>query len=142
MPALVQLVYLSSAVELFEPEQIKALMAQSVANNTALGITGILLYKDGNFLQAIEGEEPAIDGLFAKIAADPRHKTITKLLKAKIVDREFSNWAMAFKDLASPEIRNNPAYSDYLQTELVASEFSQQPSKAKTLLKTFSRAFR
>lgn len=46
-----QLVYLSSAVELFREEELKDLLATSRLNNEKLHVTGMLLYHEGNFIQ-------------------------------------------------------------------------------------------
>ena len=51
-----QLIYLSSATEMFTKEKLLALLEQSRPNNARLGITGILLYSNGNFMQTLEGE--------------------------------------------------------------------------------------
>ena len=34
----------------------------------------MLLYKDGNLMQVLEGEESAVRALYAKITADDRHR--------------------------------------------------------------------
>jgi len=51
----VPLVYVSSATELFSDTQLENLLLRSRQNNSTLGITGMLLYKDGNFMQCLEG---------------------------------------------------------------------------------------
>ena len=38
-----------------------------------MGITGLLLFIDGGFLQMLEGEERAVRELYTRIAADRRH---------------------------------------------------------------------
>jgi len=67
------LVYVSSATLPFSGEDLRALLATCRENNAELGVTGMLLYKDGNFMQVLEGDEQAVRGLYARIAADPRH---------------------------------------------------------------------
>lgn len=64
-------------------------------NNTRLGVTGALLVSDDSFVQVLEGDEPVVRNLYARIAEDARHEQI-KLLKEEIVgERTFGRWAMA-----------------------------------------------
>jgi hypothetical protein len=51
---MLSLVYASSAKQLFSEEDLTALLQQSRDNNTRLGLSGLLLYKDGNFMQVLE----------------------------------------------------------------------------------------
>ena len=66
---LVRLLYASRAVD-NSPEAVEAILAQSRAHNTACGITGILCYGAGTFLQAIEGGRMAISELYGHIQRD------------------------------------------------------------------------
>ena len=46
-------------------------------------------------MQVVEGPIEAVDGLFQKIAADPRHKDVLVLsLQDEVEDRQFPTWAM------------------------------------------------
>ena len=56
MGSLYQIVYLSTATEPFSKAQLMELLEGSVRRNTVAGITGLLLYRDGAFMQALEGE--------------------------------------------------------------------------------------
>ena len=91
-----QLVYTSSAVRLWTPDELDALLAQSRARNTADGVTGALVYCDGTFVQALEGLEAAVEAAFARIARDPHHRGTHVLLRAHVPERQFPDWAMGF----------------------------------------------
>jgi hypothetical protein len=45
------LTYVSSAVHPFSPRELRDLLEECNDNNRARGITGLLLCKDGNFMQ-------------------------------------------------------------------------------------------
>ncbi len=60
------LTYVSSAVRPFAEDELADLLAVSRQNNARLGITGMLLYKDGNFMQVLEGEEAEVRTLYEK----------------------------------------------------------------------------
>ena len=114
------LVYVSSAVRLFSAEDLRALPETCRKNNAELGVTGMLLYKDGNFMQVLEGDEEAVRGLYARIAADPRHRGEITLQEGFAEGRQFPDWSMGFRDLNSPEERSAPGYSEFLNAPLTA----------------------
>ena len=63
--------------------------------NKTQGITGALLVSDDWFVQVLEGGEPAVRALFARIEKDPRHDRVAPLETTAIGARVFSRWAMA-----------------------------------------------
>ena len=135
--SLISLIYVSSAQTPFSKTELTALLETARRNNERLGITGMLLYKDGNFMQAIEGEETVIQKLHDKIQRDPRHRGMLTLLKKNIGERQFSDWSMAFRNLTDDTLRNMPGYSEFLNVPLSGSEFSDSPTRAEKLFKTF-----
>lgn len=102
------LVYANSATRPFSPSQLTDLLTTCHAHNSQLGITGLLLYKNGNFMQALEGEEQTVLKLYSKIFEDERHTGILTLLQATIPARQFPDWSMGFRDLNSPKSERCP----------------------------------
>lgn len=90
---LVRLLYASRALDP-QPEAIDAILAQSRLHNPACGITGILCYGGGIFLQAIEGGRMAVSELYGHIQRDGRHKDVVLLDYEEISERRFSGWTM------------------------------------------------
>jgi hypothetical protein len=133
------LVYVSSAARPFSGEDLRALLETCRKNNAELGVTGMLLYKDGNFMQVLEGDEEAVRGLYARIAADPRHGGEITLQQGFAEGRQFPDWSMGFRDLDSPEERSTQGYSEFLNAPLTGQEFYGDPSRAQKLLLTFKR---
>ena len=133
------LVYVSSAVRRFSRSDLEELLATSRDNNARAGITGMLLYKDGNFMQVLEGEEGAVRDLYDKIGDDPRHRGEIVLREGFTEERQFPDWSMGFRDLESPEARAVPGYSGFLNTPLTGREFSEDPTRAQKLLLTFKK---
>lgn len=133
------MVYVSSAVNLFSPNELVDLLAKSRQNNKERGITGMLLYKDGNFMQVLEGEESAVRTLHAKIQNDPRHRGLITLLQGHQEARQFPNWSMGFRDLASPEVQSLAGYNEFLNTSLTGAEFSDDPTRCQRLLLSFKK---
>lgn len=133
------LTYVSTATEDLSKSDLNELLAQCRKNNAELGITGMLLYKEGNFMQVLEGEESTVRSLYTKIARDPRHKGEILLQQGALEERHFPGWSMGYRDLESQEARSNPDYSDFLNTPLTGQEFSANPSRSQKLLLSFKR---
>lgn len=100
----------------------------------------MLLYKDGNFMQALEGEEKTVRNLYNKIEADSRHRGSMILLKETIEERQFPNWTMGFRNLNSSDSLLDIGYSEFLNTKLTGEEFSSDPTRAQKLLLTFKKS--
>jgi hypothetical protein len=90
---LVRLLYASRALDT-NPDSISTILAQSREYNPACGITGILCYGGGIFLQAIEGGREAVSDLYGHIQRDARHKNVVLLQYEEITERRFSGWTM------------------------------------------------
>ena len=118
------------------------LLKGSVQRNTRAGITGLLLYQSGAFMQALEGEKAALVELFEKISHDPRHHRIIRLIQGPIKERNFPNSAMAFRDLNSPELRRMPGYSEFLNTPLNGELLAKDIPACKRLLLVFKQNIR
>ena len=134
---LLSLIYVSSAKELLSPDELLALLQTSRRNNQRDGVTGMLLYKGGNFMQALEGEPEAIRRLHDKIQRDARHHGLLTLLEKPIEQRQFGGWSMGFSNLADPILRGMPGYSNFLDLPLSSEGLANNPSQAFKLLQLF-----
>jgi hypothetical protein len=90
---LVRLLYASRAVDT-STEAIESILHQSRDHNPACGVTGVLCYGGGIFLQAIEGGRMAISELYGHIQRDKRHKDVVLLHYQEILERRFAGWTM------------------------------------------------
>ena len=97
---LVRLLYVSRAVSPDSPETIESILADSRAHNLGQGITGILCYGSGIFLQAIEGGRTQVNALYSHIVGDKRHKDVVLLHYEEISERHFGGWTMGQVNLA------------------------------------------
>lgn len=91
---LVRLMYASRAVPAIDHEELVTILRQSKANNPAIGVTGVLCFSGGIFLQVLEGGRSAVNRLYNRIAADPRHTDVELLLYEEIGERRFASWSM------------------------------------------------
>jgi len=133
------LVYISRVTQRFSPADLLALLTASREKNHRLRITGMLLYKDGNFMQLLEGEEAVVRELYATIASDPRHCNVTVISEETHPERLFPAWSMGFQDLAMVDPEKVPGYTNFLNVPLTEAEFSDDPSRGQKLLLLFKR---
>jgi len=133
-------VYISSAAKLFTDQELEELLAKARAKNGSLDVTGMLLYKGGNFMQILEGPKEAVLPLVERIERDPRHLGFQRLLQQDKDLREFSEWEMGFQKLDGES--DSPGHSDFLQTPFDDEEYKATPSKALKLLLSFKKVAR
>ncbi|MGA0394005.1 MAG: BLUF domain-containing protein [Rhodospirillales bacterium] len=130
---MIQAIYISAETEKFTPEALKELLVQARENNQAKGISGLLVYHGGSFLQVLEGPEVEVENLLEKIHKDPRHNNIKILFKDTVPEKEFEDWSMGFDDAANIA-QANEGFLDY-QTDIAALTIDR--TRAKRVLKMF-----
>lgn len=91
---MVRLVYVSRSETVSEETQVDAIIRRSKEYNPSHGITGVLCYTGGMFLQVLEGGREAVNRLYTDITRDERHRDVTLLEYAEISVRRFENWTM------------------------------------------------
>lgn len=89
-------VYFSSATVEFSNQDLIELLKVCHRNNEAKQVTGMLLYKNGNFIQVLEGERAVVQSVYDQIGQDPRHKNLLRVLAQETDVRQFANWSMGF----------------------------------------------
>jgi len=92
-----QLVYESREAQSMAEADLRKLLRRARTKNDDLGITGLLLYAQGRFLQVLEGPEPTVRNLFATIREDSRHTNVETLLTTSTTERTFANWEMGLE---------------------------------------------
>ena len=97
---LVRLLYVSRAVDKDSAKAIESIRETSRAHNLSNGITGVLCYGGGVFLQAIEGGRESVNTLYNHIVADKRHTDVALLHYEEITERRFGGWTMGTVNLA------------------------------------------
>ena len=105
MPQLIRIIYISRSTFTatrsnagIEPN-VGRILAKSRINNRRDGLVGVLYFGDGCFFQCLEGEQAAIDALYARLQADERHKDIKLLSRESIGALSYAEWAMKYVPL-------------------------------------------
>jgi len=97
---LVRLLYASRAAASLDADGFTAIVRRCRANNPALGVTGVLCFSGGLFMQVLEGGRSVVNRLYNDIVADPRHSEVVLLSYEEIGERRFAGWSMGQVNLA------------------------------------------
>jgi hypothetical protein len=128
------LTYLSTAATRFKQSDLKGLLEVSRRGNAAVGVTGLLLYRDGYFLQYLEGPEETVRKTYERIKGDQRHHSARLIGSGRLEGRVFPAWWMGYKNLAGIRAANTDGYSECLQP---AFRPSGEGDPAERLVKLF-----
>lgn len=132
--------YISQASEGTSDEDLLKILVQCRRNNTATGVTGMLLFGNTTFAQCLEGEEANVDELLVKIGADPRHTGIKVLRRAPIAARNFSEWSMGFEQVTKGALTEVPGLSNFGLPDFNPEYLESNPEIVETLLRWGRRA--
>jgi hypothetical protein len=116
-----RVIYTSRAVKDFSKRELLDLLHDARAYNSVDKICGVLMHRNGYFLQVLEGEPEAIDNLLVRLIRDTRHADLKIIHDSSVDSLLFSNWAMGSADLESPELSLIPG----LRTDLSSKEVIQ-----------------
>ena len=103
--ALIQLVYTSTATRPMGEADLEQIVASARNKSPDNGITGMLFYADGRFMQVLEGEESVVDATLERVRVDPRHTDVTVTERSAITARSFAGWSMGLKRVGQNEAR-------------------------------------
>ncbi len=112
----VRLLYVSRAVGPQTTTVTASILAKAQARNAADGVGGVLCQGQGMYLQVLEGERGAVNRLYLRIVADPRHRDVHMLLFEEIAQPRFAGWSMALVDLSDDDAMvrlNHPEFDPY-----------------------------
>ena len=113
------------------PAGLSSLLRTARKTNARLNITGIMSYRDGHYIQVLEGNDREIDQLYAKIASDPRHEQVTVFLESPITERAFPNWTMRLVESVSKD----PHFLNFIDSN--ASTFNNLSGGRREKFKIF-----
>jgi len=80
------------------PTGLSDIIRISRNKNLKSQITGIISYREGQYLQVLEGHDLEVDKLMSKIASDPRHEDLWVFLDVRVAKRSFPNWGVSVFD--------------------------------------------
>lgn len=95
--SLISLVYTSSGSQPFRETALEELLSVCRARNEERAVTGMLLYREGRFIQVLEGEKDTVERLVETIRRDARHHDMRILMTEPIDERRFGDWTMGYR---------------------------------------------
>lgn len=135
--SLISLVYVSVESHPLSEEDLIEILKKAREKNERLDITGMLLYRDGFFIQCLEGEKSAVESLYATIKLDNRHENVLTVSQDEIEERTFKDWKMGFNHISDSDLSGLEGYEDYINKPFDNEFFSDKPSRAMVLLQHF-----
>lgn len=129
-----QILYISDARFALSEKEIENILKISRQKNSDRAVTGILIYSDGVFIQALEGETDVIGQLYATIADDARHKNVEIISDRTIPKRNFADWAMAYIESSQSEVAHNAGIEGTLNRSEVLDLLSMDEENVKLFL--------
>jgi hypothetical protein len=135
---MISLAYVSAATTDMSDDDIAELLLEARANNLELGLTGALLYRNGRFIQILEGPDELIQERFAIIQADSRHTNVYKISEERIFTRQFPDWTMGFRPLTDETVKSLPGFQDYFDSRTGKVRLEHADNNAQQFLEWLS----
>lgn len=129
------IVYVSTAARVLSLGELRHLQERAQVRNQREQVTGILLFSEGTFMQYLEGPAAGLAKVYEFIKADPHHYGIVDLVREPIPEREFSDWAMAFRVVGAMGQSSETSQDEALMRCLLATD--EPVSAARQLLLRF-----
>ncbi|HEX2855309.1 MAG TPA: BLUF domain-containing protein [Opitutaceae bacterium] len=135
---LCQIIWISEAVKNYTNAELLVLLTKARANNAKHGVTGLLLYHGGSFMQFMEGEADTVMSIYQnRIMRSRWHRSVTLLLQTEIPERVFSTWEMGFMTADSELAKKVPGFLDFVQTRSSFLHLIGDSRRTKKLIEEF-----
>jgi hypothetical protein len=86
-----------------QEHEIGRIIQSSIRNNRLTSLTGMLLVRGDQFLQALEGPSDAVKITYSRIIADRRHVSAKLLAEGRAQERLFGDWNMCARRLSKAD---------------------------------------
>ena len=127
---LVRLLYASNPAKQLDNGIVDSILETSRKNNPARGITGLLCFGEGLFMQVLEGGRDEVCELYNAIVRDARHANVRLLSYEEIPERRFGSWTMGQVNIA----KVNPALLLKYAEKAVLNPFTSSGRASMALL--------
>lgn len=129
-----QLVYVSAANKEFHEDELQELLDKARLNNESLGVSGMLLFHQGSFIQALEGPKYAVEDLYNKISEDTRHTETRVLFRGELEERNFESWSMGFYRSSQSDSENMEGFHQFMKLGFRQTGEANSSAARKALL--------
>ncbi|MEM9494221.1 MAG: BLUF domain-containing protein [Myxococcota bacterium] len=128
--SLAHLLYVSDASETMDNAALEAMLGPCRSKNRRLGVSGVLFYSAGHFIQLLEGEEAVIESLFETIRRDPRHHHVEKLVAEPTNRRIFADWDMGLLNMDNRQPLDRHELSEIIDEVRRIQQENSRPESA------------
>lgn len=139
--SLCRLLYISSAVRDFDPDEVQLLVSAASQRNADNDLTGLLIYHDGSFLQVLEGPSETVEASYARIMQNWRHHNATVLLRETVETRAFPDFSMACADPDKFSAEMQGMLHRLSQLKQDGPRMSTPDQKVRLLIRSFLNSF-
>jgi hypothetical protein len=129
-----RLIYSSAATQPMSKAKLYAILAKARVNNKVAGITGLLVFVDGVFLQVLEGASDSLGKLIDKIQTDNRHTDVTIISRVDVEKRLFPSWEMAYVSPSAQEVATWAGLRNTTTIGTTLDMLSQEPARVPEVL--------
>ena len=138
---MMHLAYTSTAVDLMDAGDLAQILKEARERNRRRNVTGMLLYRDGTFLQVLEGEEEDVTHVYGLTKSDGRHPDLINVLQDPIEKHHFEDWRMGFHQIEDTDLENAPeGYTPFMEEGFEGETFEETPNRALEMLSYFRGA--
>jgi len=130
-------VYRSKAQPGLTEAAISGILEASRRRNPLLGLSGMLLFGRGRFVQLLEGPGPAVDRTYRRILSDARHQDVMLVYDGAGEPRRFADWPMGFAHVEP--YAHLASVARFMQLEDSIDLIGFDADLALTLLRDFRR---
>lgn len=137
MTGIFHCIYASTATRPMGHAELLGLLEDARAANQHVGLTGMLLYTEGNFFQVLEGPPATLEALLRRIESDARHREVVTIIREPIRQRNFADWTMGFASLTGADLQAVIGSNDFFMSGHALARLG--PGRARKLLTAFSQ---
>jgi len=130
------LVYVSTAKKLMKDDELLDVLQTARVKNADYGVTGMLLYSEGTFIQALEGEKEDLYKIYNAIQLDLRHRNIILMITGTVEERIFPKWSMAFASVNADVLKHIENYLNPASKNFITDNKHATVSMLKTFAET------
>ena len=138
---LYELLYTSVSTRVMGTDDLVSLLEQARIKNARLGVTGLLVYHNREFMQLLEGEKNTVLSLWQTIRSDERHMSARSIYEGELDERGFVNWRMGFHELTDMNAQELDGFSNFLSKGFTSEVVANNPSVARRLMENIGEFF-
>jgi hypothetical protein len=104
-----RLIYVSTSCIGTDETALSTIVRDAAARNAAASVTGMLWANEHGFVQALEGDDAAVEDTMKRIRLDSRHCDVAVIYDRPVSSRLFGSWTMTRAD-SSPACTEKTAF--------------------------------